>query len=89
MDALNGSGAIEAHIRKMGSEIVLEIKDNGPGVPSEMAEQIFNPFFTTKAKGIGLGLAKVQSVMSAHGGRVIYYAAEGGGAQFDLVFPQN
>lgn len=89
MDALNGSGAIEARIRRMKDEIVLVIKDDGPGVPSEIAEQIFNPFFTTKAKGIGLGLAKVQSVMSAHGGRVIYYAAEGGGAQFDLIFPRN
>ena len=89
MDALNGSGAIEARIRKMREEIVLGIKDDGPGVPSEIAQQIFNPFFTTKAKGIGLGLAKVQSVMNAHGGRVVYSAAEGGGAQFDLIFPQT
>jgi two-component system sensor histidine kinase HydH len=89
MDALNGSGAIEARIRKMQEEIVLGIKDDGPGVPSEIAQQIFNPFFTTKAKGIGLGLAKVQSVMNAHGGRVVYSAAEGGGAQFDLIFPQT
>jgi nitrogen fixation/metabolism regulation signal transduction histidine kinase len=88
MDALNGSGAIEARIRKMENEIVLAIRDNGPGVPSEIAERIFNPFFTTKAKGIGLGLAKVQGVMNAHGGRVIYSAAEGGGAQFDLFFPR-
>jgi two-component system sensor histidine kinase HydH len=88
MDALNGSGAIEARIREVNGEIVLAIKDDGPGVPPEIAQQIFNPFFTTKAKGIGLGLAKVQSVMNAHGGHVIYSAAEGGGAQFDLIFPQ-
>jgi len=89
MDALNGSGAIEARIRQANGEIVLAIKDSGPGVPPEIAEQIFNPFFTTKAKGIGLGLAKVQSVMNAHGGRVTYSAAAGGGAEFDLVFPRN
>ena len=88
MDAMNGSGSIEACIRQTGGEIVLAIKDSGPGVPFEISQQIFNPFFTTKAKGIGLGLAKVQSVMNAHGGRVVYSAAEGGGAEFDLIFPQ-
>jgi two-component system sensor histidine kinase HydH len=89
MDALDNGGTIRAQIRSVGREIVLTIKDNGPGIPSELTDRIFNPFFTTKAKGTGLGLAKVQSVMDAHHGRVIYSTPEGGGAEFWLIFPPN
>ncbi len=87
MDALNGSGTIDASIRKTGGGLILGITDNGSGIPDDVAPHIFDPFFTTKASGTGLGLAKAQSVMSAHGGRIIYSSTENGGAHFDLIFP--
>jgi C4-dicarboxylate-specific signal transduction histidine kinase len=58
------------------------IADTGAGVPEADRERIFNPFFTTKAKGSGLGLAKVQTVAQAHGGHVTCTQGAQGGAEF-------
>jgi two-component system nitrogen regulation sensor histidine kinase NtrY len=65
---------------------VLEIQDNGPGVPLELAEQIFIPFFTTRTQGSGVGLALVRYIMLSHGGKAIYDRNELGGATFRLIF---
>jgi signal transduction histidine kinase len=89
MDALGDGGRITANIRKMNAGVVLRITDNGPGIDSAVAARIFNPFFTTKATGTGLGLAKAQSIMTAHGGSLIFSAAAGGGAHFDMIFPER
>ncbi len=89
MDALGTGGTIAANIRKMRAGVVLRITDDGPGIDTEVAAKIFNPFFTTKATGTGLGLAKAQSIMTAHGGSLIFSAAAGGGAHFDMIFPER
>jgi nitrogen fixation/metabolism regulation signal transduction histidine kinase len=65
---------------------VLEVQDNGPGVPEELAEQIFIPFFTTQTQGSGVGLALVRYIMLSHGGKAVYYRNEQGGASFRLIF---
>jgi len=65
---------------------VLEVQDNGPGVPAELAEQIFVPFFTTQSKGSGVGLALVRYIMLSHGGKAVCETNEAGGASFRLVF---
>src|SRR5215472_4530645 len=70
-----------------GSSVMVEIEDSGPGVPPELKEQIFNPFFTTKKTGVGLGLAIVSKIVDAHGGRLTLSGRAGGGACFRLVFP--
>ena len=51
---------------------VLEIQDNGPGVPKDLAEKIFMPFFTTRTQGSGVGLALVRYIMLSHGGKAVY-----------------
>lgn len=66
--------------------IVIEVADNGPGVPSDIANKIFVPFFTTKEDGSGVGLALARQVMTAHGGFVRVSGNEGGGALFTLTF---
>ena len=66
--------------------ITIEIRDNGPGVPEDLARKIFVPFFTTKEKGSGVGLALARQVMTAHGGFIRVSKNEGGGARFALTF---
>ena len=67
----------------------LTIEDNGPGVPSELKDKVFAPYFTTKhAKGgTGLGLAIVHRIVSDHGGRISITDAKGGGARFTIELP--
>jgi PAS domain S-box-containing protein len=63
------------------------IQDNGPGVKEENLQQLFRPFFTTKAKGIGMGLAVSRSLIEANGGQLWIDPAEGPGATFHLTLP--
>lgn len=66
--------------------VVIEVADNGPGIPSNIANKIFVPFFTTREKGSGVGLALARQVMIAHGGFIRAGANDGGGALFSLTF---
>ncbi|HME12622.1 MAG TPA: ATP-binding protein [Candidatus Acidoferrum sp.] len=63
------------------------IFDNGPGIPSDVREKLFRPFFTTKAKGTGLGLAVVQKIVVQHGGQVRARNRPEGGAAFIVTLP--
>lgn len=78
---------IELHGRfNRRGNVIIEVTDNGPGIPDEIANKIFVPFFTTKADGSGVGLALARQVMTAHGGFVRVGENEGGGAAFTLTF---
>lgn len=68
------------------SNVVIEVADNGPGVPEKIAKQVFVPFFTTKKSGSGVGLALARQVMIAHGGFIRLSRNEDGGATFSLTF---
>ena len=65
--------------------VVIEVADNGPGVPAELTDRIFVPFFTTKPKGSGLGLAIVRKIVDAHEGRIDLTNEPSGGARFRLT----
>jgi signal transduction histidine kinase len=67
--------------------VVWEVRDSGPGVPSEIAEKIFAPFFTTREKGTGLGLAFVREIARDHGGDATVERAAEGGARFRFTTP--
>lgn len=69
-------------------DVIVEIEDSGPGIPPELKEQIFNPFFTTKKSGVGLGLAIVTKIVDAHGGSVRVTSETGHGACFQVCLPQ-
>lgn len=67
--------------------VLLEVRDAGPGVPADLRDKIFTPFFTTREKGTGLGLAFVREIVRDHGGEVTVGDAPGGGAAFRFDLP--
>jgi nitrogen fixation/metabolism regulation signal transduction histidine kinase len=74
-----------ARLNRRGNPVI-EVSDNGPGVPAELATKIFVPFFTTKERGSGVGLALARQVMTAHGGFIRLVDSERRGATFALTF---
>ena len=71
-----------------GREAVLvEVSDDGPGIPADVAEHVFDPFFTTKPQGSGLGLAIVRKIVDAHDGRIVMETAPGRGTTVRLTLP--
>jgi signal transduction histidine kinase len=67
----------------------ISISDNGPGIPQEIVSKIFQPLFTTKVKGTGLGLAVVSSVIEAHKGKLAVHSQPGHGADFVIELPNT
>lgn len=74
-----------ARLNRRGNTVI-EVSDNGPGVPEELVSKIFVPFFTTKEGGSGVGLALARQVMTAHGGFIRALPNSRGGATFSLTF---
>jgi len=70
-----------------GSEVAWSVADNGPGIPADRLQEIFVPFFTTKASGSGIGLTLARQIALAHGGRLETRGTEEGGAVFTLTLP--
>ncbi len=64
------------------------VEDSGPGVPPELREQIFNPFFTSKDEGVGLGLSIVAKIVDDHRGTIRLEDGTTRGARFHVFFPQ-
>ncbi len=65
--------------------VAIEVEDNGPGVPDQLRQDIFLPFFTTRATGTGVGLNLARQIVVAHGGSIGVTDAPGGGALFRIV----
>jgi two-component system sensor histidine kinase FlrB len=82
-----GAAKIEVSIARHENNVCISIKDNGPGIPTELQEQIFDPFYTTRTQGTGLGLAVVQAVAKAHGGFVKLNSKPYQGSDFILTMP--
>jgi PAS domain S-box-containing protein len=73
--------------RSSGQEVEILVADNGPGFPEEILPHLFEPFHTTKPKGLGLGLAICRSIIAAHGGRLVAGNENGRGAMLRLTLP--
>jgi len=72
-----------------GTQVLLRVRDTGPGVPQQLVSQLFTPFFTTKdpGEGTGLGLSISYGIVESHGGRLSYAPGTGGGAEFTVTLP--
>jgi signal transduction histidine kinase len=82
-------GALQPEGRYLTPSVLIDVVDNGQGMRPEVAEKIFNPFFTTKQQGSGLGLAIVRKIVDAHGGRIDVSSAAGRGTRFRVTLPLN
>jgi len=65
----------------------MAVDDNGPGIPEPARDKIFQPFFTTRKEGTGMGLAIVQKIVVLHDGRIITHQSPAGGARFEITLP--
>jgi two-component system NtrC family sensor kinase len=89
LDALGKGGAVGISARRDGSEVVLEVTDNGSGIGPEDLDRIFQPFFTTKpvGKGTGLGLAVVYGIVRGWGGTIFAESVPGRGTTMSIRVP--
>jgi signal transduction histidine kinase len=85
--ALGDKGRIEIIASIRGAQLVLHVTDNGPGISPENLERVFEPLFTTKPQGIGLGLAVSRQYAKRNGGTLSVRNLEGAGTCFELTLP--
>lgn len=90
LQAAGDGGRVQVSAKRRSKETQIDIWDTGPGIPAEVRDRIFNPFFTTKDTGTGLGLAIVHRIIEAHGGTVrVTSDAKTGGARFAIRLPNT
>jgi signal transduction histidine kinase len=83
------SGTIQVNVGEEKGAYSIRIKDNGSGISDENISKIFNPFFTTKERGSGLGLPIVRKIIEGHGGTVDIESAKGVGTSVTLHLPRK
>jgi two-component system sensor histidine kinase HydH len=86
-NAVQAGPPVRARVAQTGGKLVFEVSDAGPGVPAEDKERIFEPFFTQREGGTGLGLAVAKRVVELHRGTITVADAPGGGAVFRVELP--
>lgn len=88
IQSIGQSGKVTVTLVAAPDEVRVTVSDTGPGVPPERVGRLFEPFSTTKSEGMGLGLPICRSIIEAHGGKIWYEPAPGGGAAFVFTLPQ-
>ena len=87
MQAIDGEGEIWVTIRKENGSVVVEVADSGQGIKEEELNHLFDPFYTTKDDGVGLGLSICYGIVEDHGGTLEAHNRAGGGAIFQMTLP--
>lgn len=87
-DAVPRGGVVQLDARAEDGVIEIGVADSGPGIPEPLRARVFEPFFTTRDKGTGLGLAVARQIVEAHAGRIDVAERPGGGALFRISLPQ-
>jgi signal transduction histidine kinase len=88
LEAMPENGKLEINAVKKDDQVEISVRDNGHGIPDEIKNTVFQPFFTTKDKGTGLGLAISYSIARAHSGKLELVRSDDKGTEFCLTIPQ-
>lgn len=80
-------GQIKIRVKKVASDVLISVTDNGPGVAERHRKRLFESFFTTKPTGVGLGLSICRNIAAAHGGTLKHSQPRKGGSRFTLSLP--
>ena len=80
---------IKVKLHSTKKNVVINIEDNGNGISEENKTKIFEPSFTTKSSGMGLGLSMIQSIMTAYNGSISFKTKQNQGTIFKVVFPKK
>lgn len=89
MQAMPGGGRIEIALKSKLGWITILFSDSGHGIPDDLNQKIWSPFFTTKEKGTGLGLGIVKNIVQSHEGTIKIENRRGGGAEITINLPEN
>ncbi len=87
IEAMDAGGQLMIRLEKTSTEAIIKIADTGPGIPPEVADHIFDPFYTTKTKGTGLGLSVSYGIVKEHDGDIRLESEPGKGAVFYIHLP--
>jgi signal transduction histidine kinase len=87
LEAMPGGGTLVVCTRRESNHILVRVSDTGKGMTEEQLKQIFVPFFTTKPRGTGLGLALTQQILNEHGAQLDCASVVGRGSTFTIIFP--
>jgi signal transduction histidine kinase len=88
VEAAGAAGTVTLSWGARGGDAFVEVRDSGPGIKPEDLTKVLHPFFTTKPRGLGLGLAVAEKIATAHGGRVEARNIPGGGAALTVTMPK-
>jgi signal transduction histidine kinase len=89
LDAMPQGGTLTLTGQGMATQVQLHVRDTGSGIPAAHLEQIFEPLYTTKPEGTGLGLYIAQEIVAAHGGQLTVQSTEGQGTTFTITLPRE
>jgi two-component system, NtrC family, sensor histidine kinase HydH len=87
IEAMRNAGTLSISNRRSDHKLWLEIKDSGPGMSEEEAKKIFEPFYTTKAQGLGLGMPYAKKIIEQHGGTISFNSTLGEGTRVSMSLP--
>lgn len=87
IEAMPEGGTLDVTVRRNDRELRLEIKDSGRGLREEEAKKIFEPFYTTKAQGLGLGMPYAKKIIEQHGGTISFNSTLGEGTTVGISLP--
>ena len=87
VQAMGNQGQLRVETQKVGRKMKIAVRDTGPGIPPTVLSHIFEPLYSTKSGGVGLGLAIARRIIEQHGGQITVHSKDGKGTCFMVLLP--